>query len=241
MLNLNLISGRSLIIQYGAEYSCELKGTDEEKNSIETKKINSNFHITQKRTLSSNNGFNFNGNIIIANGLILEEKKSTLDIIITIPKEDKITACFEGYFASVIFPNIKMADITLSGATSIKFQSVETLNAKILGSGHIITNSVKILSLQLAGSGFFQAEYMEGTLHQGCVTGSGKIIVKNANIDYADISLKGSGYITILGKVNTLNVSLMGSGGIYVEEVTGKIHKDKAGSGELTINEKNNY
>lgn len=38
MFNLNLISGRSLVIQYGAEYSCKLKGTDEEEIVLKSKK-----------------------------------------------------------------------------------------------------------------------------------------------------------------------------------------------------------
>ncbi|MDX2236634.1 MAG: DUF2807 domain-containing protein [Hyphomonadaceae bacterium] len=124
-------------------------------------------------------------------------------------------------------------DMVLAGSGDVRVGAAQTVEVRIAGAGSVALGAVReALDAVIAGSGNLTAASLEGRL-EARSAGSGSAEIQGGRISDADISIAGSGDITVRAPIQRLDASIVGSGDIEVTAPVGDLDVDIAGSGAV--------
>jgi len=104
------------------------------------------------------------------------------------------------------------------------------------GSGNVEIGRIEgDLSYSSGGSGDFGADYVGGTELSAKTGGSGTIEIDGGNVTGLYLKAGGSGNVRYDGKSTNAELYVNGSAEISIREPSGKLHKEKRGSGSIRI------
>lgn len=133
---------------------------------------------------------------------------------------------------TITVPSLRGAELAGSGGIRIDKVSGDSFEGGVAGSGAISVDQVDVgsLKLEIAGSGDARAAGKAKTVAYE-IAGSGEIDGKGVVAEDADVSIAGSGGVSVHA-TKTANVDIAGSGDV---NVTGgaKCTTSKAGSGDV--------
>ena len=123
-------------------------------------------------------------------------------------------------------------DITAANLPRINIRAPRTLSVARSGAGTTTIGASEALDLDLAGCSTVTAGDVAGEMKLD-VSGSGDVRAGAARRLHADVA--GSGEINVGAVAEGANVDIAGSGTVTVASVTGELHSDGAGSGDLHV------
>jgi hypothetical protein len=144
--------------------------------------------------------------------------------------------------------------IDAAGRTVYHVTAGGTLALDQSGSGEVDATKVTKLDMDLSGSGTIRVLDVAGPISLD-LSGSAKVMIKQAQSDTLDTKISGSGHVriesgtigrlsadgsgsgdvTLGGEVGTAAVDLSGSGSVSIGKLTGKLTQDISGSGEVHV------
>ena len=203
-----------LILTQGPTASMKVRGEQRSLANIETVQDGRDLHIGTK-------------------GMLLNPKHR-LQVELVLPMLEELTVRSSGDTKVSGFNGEKM-DLQLHGSGNVSFNGrYRDLSAAAHGSGHLNLNtgSSENVELELVGSGQITSAGSCKTLNAE-LTGSGDLDARHLASDKVSVNLKGSGTTHVFAK-QSADLTLRGSGDIRVLGNPDQRNVNRTGSGEVT-------
>ena len=167
-------------------------------------------------------------------GMLLHHRQP-LQVIVTLPSIEKLSIRGSGDSTVNGFSGDKV-DVQLFGSGNLKFNGrFKDVSASVLGSGDLEMNggSSDKVSVALVGSGQMTV-VGSSRLFKAEQTGSGDLDAEHLAADVTEVNLRGSGS-SVVQAIKTAEVTVRGSGDVSVIGNPGERSVNKTGSGDVTF------
>ena len=125
--------------------------------------------------------------------------------------------------------------IATAGSGDIRAGSAASGHLRVSGSSDVsLRDLAGGLDAATSGAGDITVASVSGPF-RARVAGSGDIKAHGGTVTDMDVSIAGSGDVSLAGSAQSLKASIAGSGDVTVTRVTGPITKSVVGSGDVTI------